>query len=313
MRKIVILFLLSLAIGFLINKKFGLVKNRNSERSLVLSNQTQVILITSAIPTPTITLKASSHSSLEDIMNNFLAVDEESFAIAIKNLKTGESFFANEHKKFDTGSIYKLWIMAAVFDQIKEGQLDEDQILSQKVAVLNDKFRISSEAAERTTGSITLPVYGAIFQMITYSDNYSALLLSEKVRLSRVATFLKTHEFNESKVGTDGSTPKTTAWDILQFFEKLYTRHLADEIFTEKMISILKEQKLNNKLPKYLPENTIVAHKTGEIYGFSHDAGIVYTSSGDYIIAVFSESDIPAQAEEQIARLSRAVYDYFVK
>lgn len=313
MKKKALLFLVVLAAAFLTFKILDQLKIRNSEKSLVLSHQTQAVLTTSALPTPTKTVNKAIQTNLKDVVNGSLNSDALSFGIAIKNLKTGESYFANEHKKFDTGSIYKLWIMATAFDQVKEGLLEEDQILSQKIAVLNRKFNIASEAAERTTGSITLPVYGAIFQMISYSDNYSALLLSEKVRLSRVADFLKTHGFSESKVGIDGSNPTTTAWDTALFFEKLYLGQLTDETYTEKMIQILKEQKLNNKLPKYLPENTIFAHKTGEIYGFSHDAGIVYTHAGDYIIAVFSESNNPSEAEEIIANLSRAVYDYFTK
>jgi beta-lactamase class A len=65
------------------------------------------------------------------------------------------------------------------------------------------------------------------------------------------------------------------------------------------------------QLPKYLPKETVIAHKTGEIGTFSHDAGIVYTKHGPYIIVIFSDSDIPKEAEETIARLSQATYAFF--
>lgn len=313
MRQTVLLLMFILATGFISYKIFGQLNLDKKEKALVMSKQTQVVLIASVSATPVETKKPPAFSKLNEIVNNSLSEDTNSYGIAVKNLKTRESFYFEEHKKFDAGSIYKLWIMTTVYEQIKEGLLDEDQVLTQKISVLNNKFNISYDAAERTSGTISLSVFDAVYQMITYSDNYAALLLSEKVRLSSVADYLNTHGFTESKVGTDGSTPTTTALDTLLFFEKLYTGTLADEKYTEKMIGILKEQKLNNKIPKYLPAETVVAHKTGEIYGFSHDAGIVYTPFGNYIISVFSESKIPAQAEEKIAYLSRAINDYFTK
>ena len=79
------------------------------------------------------------------------------------------------------------------------------------------------------------------------------------------------------------------------------------------MLDLLKSQKLNNKLPKYLPQEIDVAHKTGEIDSLTHDAGIVYAPTSDYIIVILSKSDYPPGAEERIADISRAVYEYFVR
>ncbi|MBI2622076.1 serine hydrolase [Candidatus Microgenomates bacterium] len=79
------------------------------------------------------------------------------------------------------------------------------------------------------------------------------------------------------------------------------------------MISLLLQQELNDRIPKYLPKEAKVAHKTGEIDFAKHDAGIVFANSGDYLIVVLSESDNPSAASERIANLSKAVYEYFSK
>ena len=79
------------------------------------------------------------------------------------------------------------------------------------------------------------------------------------------------------------------------------------------MIDLLKKQQLNEKLPKILPENTIVAHKTGEFNSFSHDGGIVYTKNSDYIIVVMSDTNNPQEANNVIAQISKGVYEYFTK
>lgn len=255
----------------------------------------------------------TTNNSLKDAVENTLAGTKGTYAVVIKNFKTGESYNLNENRTYAAGSLYKLWIMATAFNKIQDGTLAEDEVLSEDVEALNNEFNIDPELAEQTEGTITLSVSDALNQMITISHNYAALLLTEKIKLSAVAAFLKDKGFNQSKVGTDGEDPETTPSEVARFFEKLYKAELANEEYTIKMLNLLKNQQLNDKLPKYLPQGTVVAHKTGEIGWLTHDAGIVYSPKGDYIIVVLSESDSPPGAEDRIAEVSKAVYDYFQK
>lgn len=253
----------------------------------------------------------SSETSLQQVVEKAMSQTKGRYGIVIKNFKTGESYFLNEHQPFDAGSLYKLWVMAKAFSNIQKGVWRKEQVLTEDVATLNDKFSIASDSAEQTEGTISFTVHDGLNQMITISHNYAALLLTEKLKLSNIAAFLKENNFNESKVGTKGEVPLTTPSDMALFFEKLYKTQLANQEYTNEMLDLLKRQELNDKLPKYLPAKTVVAHKTGEIGWFSHDVGIVFSEKGDYIIVVLSESDSPAGAEDRIAQISKAVYEYF--
>jgi beta-lactamase class A len=250
--------------------------------------------------------------NLEKIVKTILK-DDSNYGVVIRNLKTGERYYFNESKTFETASLYKLWIMAEAFSQIQEGKLKETQILSRDVKELNEDFNIASESAELTEGTITWPVQNAIEQMIIISDNYSALLLSKKLGISTVAEFLNDNGLLLSKMGTGNTSPVSSASDIALFLEKLYHGELADKEYTDKMLSLLKSQRLNEKLPKNLPKDTVVAHKTGELGGLSHDAGIVYSPKDDYIIVIMSETTRPVIANEKIADISKEIYDYFSK
>ena len=250
-------------------------------------------------------------TGLDKAVANALEGAKGNYGIFIKNLKTGETFKQNEHMTFHAGSLYKIWIMAETFDQIKTGDLTEDEQLSRDIDYLNKKFQIAEENAELTEGVITLTVANALTQMITISHNYAAMLLTEKIKLSSVAKFLKDNSFIESKVGINGEDPTTTPADMEKFFEKLYKGEIIDQEYSNKMLELLKAQKLNNKLPKNLPTETIIAHKTGELGFYTHDGGIVYSPKGDYIIIVMSQSDSPPGAEERIVDISEAVYKYF--
>ncbi|MCL5004057.1 MAG: class A beta-lactamase-related serine hydrolase [Patescibacteria group bacterium] len=249
--------------------------------------------------------------SLDEVMNQALEGADGTYGLAVENLKTGETFYRNEHTAFEVGSLYKLWVMAVVYQKIDSGILSESQILSQDIATLNQEFWIDPGFAEQTEGSISVSVDDALTQMITVSANYPALLLSEKIGLSSVAQFLNDYGFRESAVGITGGPPTTTAADIALFFKKLYRGELSSESSGSKMIALLKKKELNDGLPKYLPDPSQVANKTGDIDLFMNDGGIVYAPKGDYIIVILSQTDYPTLAEERIAQISKSVYEYF--
>lgn len=232
------------------------------------------------------------------------------FGIVIQDLTTGERFTHNDQQSFLAASLYKLWVMATAYDEISKSRLSEGQILSEEVATLNAKFHIATESAEKTEGTVSASVKDALGRMVTYSDNYSALLLSSKIRLSRVSNFLAANDFSSSKISQE--LPITTASDIALFFEKLYKNELVDESASAEMLSLLKNQRIKRKIPKYLPMDVVIAHKTGELDNFTHDAGIIYTLSGDIILVILSESQAPLITEELIAELSEKIYNYYI-
>jgi beta-lactamase class A len=256
------------------------------------------------------TERPEGSAALGAVIQTALVGTKGKYSVVVKNLKTNEFYRYQDHQSYKSGSLYKLWIMAVAFQQLQKGQIKESDVLSDEVEDLNNTFDIASESAELHEGSVTFPVKQALTQMITISHNYAALLLAQKVKLSSVDTFLKTYNYKESKIG---EPPKTTASDIALFLEDLYKRKIANTQRTEEMITLLKNQKLNNKLPKYLPPGTVIAHKTGELDSVTHDAGIVYSEKGDYIIVVMTDTAIPDAAEDRIGEISKAVYEYFEK
>jgi beta-lactamase class A len=55
-----------------------------------------------------------------------------------------------------------------------------------------------------------------------------------------------------------------------------------------------------------------VAHKSGQLPGVRHDAGVVYGPGGPYVVVVLTD-DLADQGEAEafIAGLARDVYDHF--
>lgn len=250
---------------------------------------------------------------LEQIILEETEGKQGEYAVAIKNLKTNEEFFLNENQKFGSASLYKLWVMGETFRQIESGKISMDTRLSDSVENLNRRFGLASESAELKEGSVTRTVKTALEDMITISANYPAYLLSSKLGSSNIKDFITDNRFTNSALGTLNSEPSTTPLDIFKFYEKLYKRELVSKSASNEMLEILKRQTLNDRIPKYLPKNIVVAHKTGELFGFKHNAGIVFSPKGDYIIVLFSNTRNHTTAAEVEAQISKRVFEYFNK
>ena len=56
-----------------------------------------------------------------------------------------------------------------------------------------------------------------------------------------------------------------------------------------EMLDLLATETLDSRLPALLPPGTRVVHKTGSWYNATHDAGVVYSPGGAYVIVVLSD------------------------
>lgn len=249
-----------------------------------------------------------SNDDLKSVIENVLKDSEGRYGIYIKNLKTGETYAKNEHDKFESASLYKVWVLGTVLTKIKEGKISEDDPITADVIALNEKFESKEEDADLKTGAVNFTIKSAIEQMIVISHNYAAYALIEKIGEGEIRKFLEKYGLEESSFDTEF---KTTASDLGKLFEGMYRGEIIDAEYSQKMLDLLLRQQKNDRIPKYLPEGTLVAHKTGELPNIQNDGGIVYSPNGDFIIIILSETQDVTSASDTIAKISEAVYKYF--
>jgi beta-lactamase class A len=85
-----------------------------------------------------------------------------------------------------------------------------------------------------------------------------------------------------------------------------------DKESSSLMIDILKKQLDTTMMMLNIPDETVVAHKTGELDYIDHEAGIVYLDNNDYIFCVLVWDAITNNyARQSIGQISKVVYDYF--
>ena len=112
-----------------------------------------------------------------------------------------------------------------------------------------------------------------------------------------------------AKVMKDVSSPR----DMSLLLEKIYKGEAASKESCLMMMTILSQQMFKQRLPRYLPESSRMAHKTGTIGSTTNDAGIMFVRGNPIAIAVFTVDKRIArgEVEERMGRLTRVVYDFF--
>ena len=159
--------------------------------------------------------------------------------------------------------------------------------------------------------------------MITRSDNTAANILINKLALDELNRyFLKfglkhtnlSRKMMDFKSRKEGIENYTTAGDMADIMEELYRGRFINPKVSKECLEMLAEQKINDRIPKKLPPEIIVAHKTGLEHGVCHDAGIVYTSKGNFLICVLTKHEYPTArpTKRLISCLSLLTYNYLL-
>lgn len=238
------------------------------------------------------------------------------YAVVVKSLVSERDVYSyNDTKPFPAGSLYKLFLMAEALDQIESGKIKSETKISTEVGHLKEVLGFGDFGYEGFSDgeTITYTVDETLERIATISDNYAAVMLAEKVGWDNI-------QRQADQLGMKQTVIKdpitTSARDIALFFEKLYKKEVVSQAASGKITDLLSKSKINNRIPKLLPEGTKIAHKTGELPRIRHDSGIIFldsTSEVSAYILVMMSKDLQFEDDgiETQAQLSKEVYDYF--
>ena len=267
--------------------------------------------------------------NLEDqIINKFENFDGE-FAIAYKDLSSGNKILYNEKVNFHAASTMKTPLMIEVFNQIKKNKFnlyDSILVINQFKSIVDDSFFSLSDIEDSEKDLYEYlgekkSIYSLVFDMITVSSNFATNLIIDYVGVENVNNTMRKIGANDINVlrGVEdikafekGLNNTTTAYDLMIIFEKLAEGEIIDKFNSEKMIEILLNQKYKDKIGLYLPKNARIASKDGIISSSVHDSGIIFLPDGrKYILVILSKnlSDVE-NASKLIAEISKLIYEH---
>ena len=155
--------------------------------------------------------------------------------------------------------------------------------------------------------------------MIVRSSNLATNLLLDLLSLEFVRETLREIEGLRIRRGVEdlaaheqGTNNEATADGLLRLFRVFLDEDQLKAESRKQALEILLAQEFNGMIPARLPENVLVAHKTGEISTHCHDAGIVFIENRQpYVVAILSEtSPETIHRNKAIAEISGAIYRY---
>ncbi|QOI96316.1 MAG: serine hydrolase [Flammeovirgaceae bacterium] len=274
----------------------------------------------------------SNLKKLEEKVQAQLKTQPGTFAVAFKDLSTGQTLLINEHESFHAASTMKTPVMIEVFKQAAEGRWK----LSDSVEVINEFKSIvdgspyslspedDSEQNLYTLVGKKRTLYDLVYDMIIVSSNLATNIIIEYVDAKKVTQTMRDlgapniqvlRGVEDIKAYEKGLSNTTTAYDLLVIFEKLATGQAVSPEASEQMINILLDQKFNDIIPAHLPKEVKVAHKTGFITGVHHDSGIVMLPDGrKYVLVLLSKNMTDMEGGTQsLARTSELIYQFVTK
>ena len=253
--------------------------------------------------------------ALDKTLKNEIIKFNGEVAVVIKDLDTGLEIAFNEDKLLPSASLVKIPIMASCFYAEAEGRLKLVETIRLENA---DKVAGSGVLKQESPGK-GYTIEKLIELMISESDNTAANMLIKRMGTDYLNDCFKriglkntnlAREMMDFKSRKEGIDNYTTARDIAFIMEKMYRGKLLNALVSRKCLHILANQKVNDRIPKKLPAGTIIAHKTGLEKGVCHDAGIVYTANGNFLICVLTKHKYKnaRQAKGLISDISLVTY-----
>ena len=258
-----------------------------------------------SVPTPTPTpvpdvvmVKLLDMNELKRQIETEIASADGTWSVYIKDMAAGDEFVIND-APMKAASVMKLFVMGAAFEDVNDGIFEYSDIESDMYYMITESSNESANALLSALGN------GSYAEGIKKVNNFA----------SKYGYNEKTVEYNgfdnpDTVVG--GGFNVTSAHDCGMLLDSIYNGTCISAETSEKMLSLLKEQRTDYKLAYTLPEYAVVANKSGEMDEVENDVGIVYAPERDYIICVLSNGwKNNADAIETIQDISQTAYDFF--
>ncbi|MEO7834709.1 MAG: serine hydrolase [Ginsengibacter sp.] len=267
--------------------------------------------------------------NLKHQINNILANQKGTFAVAFKDLSTGRELLINEQKNFHAASTMKTPVMIEVFKQVSEEKfsLTDSILIKNEFKSIVDNSSYSLDSSDDSESEIYRHIgekrtlYDLMYQMIIASSNLSTNLIIDLVDASKITKTMRDmgakkimilRGVEDTKAYEKGLNNTTTAYDLMLIFKEIAEGKAVNKNSSDAMINILLKQEHNEIIPAELPKEVKVAHKTGSITGVQHDSGIVILPNGKKYVLVLLSKDLKDEnaAIRAMAQVSKIIYDF---
>lgn len=222
---------------------------------------------------------------------------------------SGEELRHNADVPMLAASVIKLPIMVEAFRQFEMGMLSRDRL----VTIRREDKLPSCGALTYMHDGLQVTVMDLVTLMIILSDNTATNLLIDILGMDAINATMQELGLTGSRLNRKLFRPElsakgienyVTAADMGRLLRLMLKGRIVSPEASREMLNILKNQRLNGKLPFYLHARDItVAHKTGEDDGITHDVGIIFADEPK-IVCFLSNRTVVTRAERAMQEIA---------
>lgn len=231
----------------------------------------------------------------------------DKISVYFEYLPSGTSVGVNDRKVFQIASLIKVPVVLAVYKQIEEGKLFEDQLLIVTEGNIDKRF---GDLWKKGAGT-KVTVKEAVDLALKESDNTAASLLLDTVgdeALTNVFTNLEIDYLKEKRLTL------ISAKGYSSVFRTLYLSSYLKFENSQKILDILTQTKFKSQLEAGVSSGTMVAHKIGTYTdnsgsGVYSDCGNVYLANRPYFLCIMIQGD-ETYATQHMAEISTMVFKF---
>lgn len=268
-------------------------------------------------------------SQIESVIEN----EEGTYAVFYKDLNNpGLRITINPDTMFHAASTMKTPVMIEVFKQAEEGRFsiyDSIEIENRFYSIVDSSefsLELDPEADDPYESRVgeTATIYDLTHAMITYSSNIATNLMIDLVGAENTTETMRElgadsiqvlRGVYDMKAYDRGLSNRTTARDLAIILESIADGDVVDAEASQLMLDILQDQFYKDIIAGDLPEEVVVASKSGFITGVRHDSGLVYLPDGRSYLLVYLSKNVPDEERSVAvgASISRMIYDFYME
>lgn len=267
--------------------------------------------------------------TLEQALQPTIEAHQGEVAIAVKNLKTGDSYEFKADRPMPTASLIKLPVMIATYDAVDKGKLSLDEMIELKK---EDQVPGSGVLTVHFSPGTKISLRDAIHLMMVYSDNTATNLVLDKLGLPTTNEYMDQLGCQETRINSkvfraDTSIAKdrskefglgsTSARDMVKLCELLHDKKMVSKKASKQMLDHMFACEDKLKVPRLLPRGTRVAHKTGSVNSSRTDAGIIESPGGPVAYCILTNKNKDQRWTDDnagdlfCAKIGAAIFQYF--
>jgi beta-lactamase class A len=240
--------------------------------------------------------------------------------VAIMDLTDGRTMLLNPDAVFVQASCIKVTVLAELYRQDQLGGTGKAKLSDLYTLNASDLVADSSIMGGLTPGVTRVTNRDLATFMVAVSDNSATNVLIDRVGMQNVNAMLDSvglshtrlqRKMMDVKAAQAGRENLSTPREMMTFFADLYQGKVLNRNLTADYFKLLGTPKASD-IPRFIPDDVIIANKPGELAGVRNDVGVVFAVNRPFVIVVMTAYlEHERDGNDAIAKIAGAAYEYF--